>query len=135
MFGIDCEDDSIHLTRGDKAEFSFYRPIMDVSSGKISNYIFKKGDKVTFIVKKKKGYAKLEDEIFRKDFIIEEETPYPLIHLEGKETKWGEIKNKKTVYWFDIVVNDENTPIGYNEDGATKLYLYPEAGEREVNNE
>ena len=131
MFGIDCEDDTIHLTRGDKAEFSFYYPIYDVSDGSVKNYNFKIGDKVTFVVKSKKGYTK--QEIFRKDFFISEETPYPLITLTGEETKWETVKNKKTVYWYDIVLNDDITIKGFDEDGASKLYLYPEA--EEVENE
>lgn len=125
MFGIEQKEDIIHLTRGDKAEFSFYYPIYEGDEEK--NYIFQKGDKVTFIVKEKNGYTK--EEIFRKNFIIQEETPYPIITLTGEETKWGEIKNKKNTYWFDIVLNDDITIMGFSNDGACKIYLYPDAGD------
>ena len=131
MYGIDLEEDTIHLTRGDKLEFSFYYPILNIDDDTISNYVFQKGDKVTFVVKQKKGYADIEKEVFRKTFIISEETPYPLITLSGEETKWGEVKNKKTVYWYDIVLNDEITILGFDENGAKKIYLYPESREGE----
>ncbi len=126
MFGIEEDEDIMHLTRGDKAEFSVYYPIY--VDDEVKNYVFKSGDRLSFIVKEKKGYTK--EEVFRKDFIISEETPYPLITLTGEETKWGEIKNKKQVFWFDVVLNDDVTIMGFSEDGAAKIYLYPEAGEK-----
>ncbi len=129
MLAVDPEDNvTIHLTRGDKIEnLSFYYPIYDKATETISNYVFKVGDKVSFIVKAKKGYTK--EEIFRKDFTIEEETEYPVITLTGEDTKWGEMKNKKTTYWYDIVLNDDTTIVGYDDEGAKKIYLYPEGDE------
>lgn len=127
MLAVDQEDNTtLHLTRGDKVDnLSFYYPISE--GDEIKNYTFKVGDKITFIVKEKKGYTK--EEIFRKDFIIDEETEYPQISLSSEETKWGDIKNKKTTYWYDIVLNDEKTILGYDDEGAKKIYLYPEGGE------
>lgn len=129
MLAIDPEDNvTIHLTRGDKVEnLAFYYPIYDKGTDTVSNYIFKVGDKISFIVKEKKGYSKKE--VFRKEFTIKEETEYPIITLAGEETKWGDIKNKKNTYWYDIVLNDEQTILGYDDEGAKKLYLYPEGDE------
>lgn len=127
MIAVDPDDlVTIHLTRGDKVDnLAFFYPIEE--DGEVTNYIFKVGDKVSFIVKQKKGYSK--EEVFRKDFIIQEETEYPEIVLTGEETKWGDMKNKKTTYWYDIVLNDDVTILGYDDEGAKKLYLYPEGGE------
>ena len=129
MMAVDEEDKTtIHLTRGDRIEhLAFHLPIK-LQNGVEVNYVFKVGDKISFIVKEKKGYDKKE--IFRKDFYIEEETEYPEINLTGEETKWGEIKNKETVYWYDIVLNDDITILGYDKDGAKQIYLYPEGGEK-----
>ena len=129
MIAVDPEDNvTLHLTRGDKiTNLSFYYPILNRDTMEEENYVFKVGDKISFIVKAKKGYTK--EEVFRKEFIIEEETEYPLIQLTGNETKWGEMKNKRTTYWYDIVLNDDITILGYDDDGAKKLYLYPEGDE------
>lgn len=128
MLIIDETDKTtIHLTRGDRIEhLAFYLPIK-LQDGTIQNYIFKVGDKISFIVKEKKGYDK--PEVFRKDFFIEEETEYPEINLQGTETKWGEILNKRATYWYDIVLNDDITILGFDENGAKQIYLYPEGGE------
>ena len=127
MIAIDPEENTtIHLTRGDKVDnLSFYYPIQE--GDEVKNYVFKRGDKISFIVKEKKGYNKAE--VFRKDFIIDEETEHPVIALTGEETKWGEMKNKRTIYWYDIVLNDDTTILGYDDDGPKLIYLYPEGGE------
>ena len=39
------------------------------------------------------------------------------------------MKNKKTIYWYDIVLNDDITILGYDDEGAKKIYLYPEGEE------
>lgn len=129
MVAVESSDNvTLHLTRGDKVDnLSFYYPIKQ--DEEIRNYTFKVGDKISFIVKEKKGYNKAE--IFRKEFIIDEETEYPVINLTAEETKWGEMKNKRTTYWYDIVLNDNETIIGYDDEGAKKIYLYPEGGEED----
>ena len=126
MIAVDQEDEvTIHLTRGDKIEnLCVCYPIEE--EDEIKNYTFKVGDKISFIVKEKKGYT--EENVFRKDFIIDEETEYAQINLNAEETKWGETKNKKTVFWYDIVLNDNVTILGYDDEGAKKIYLYPEGG-------
>lgn len=128
MIAIDPEDNTrLHLTRGDRVDnLSFNFPILE--GGQIKDYIFKKGDKISFIVKEKKGYSK--QEVFRKEFFVEKETKNPIINLTGEETKWGEIKNKRTIYWYDIVLNDDVTILGYDDEGAKEIYLYPEGGEK-----
>lgn len=128
MIAVGEDNTTIHLTRGDKIEnLSFFYPIYNDSTEEVNNYVFKAGEKISFIVKEKKGYTK--EEVFRKDFIINEETEYPKITLTSEETKWGDMKNKKTIYWYDIVLNDNITILGYDDEGAKKIYLYPEGDE------
>ena len=129
MLVVDPDDNvTIHLTRGDKVNnLSFYYPIYNSDTHEEENYVFKVGDKISFIVKKKKGYTK--GEVLRKEFYIEEETEFPEIKLTPKDTKKFELKNKKETYWYDIVLNDDITILGYDEDGAKKIIVYPEGGE------
>ena len=39
------------------------------------------------------------------------------------------LTNKPVTYWYDLVLNETNTIIGYDEDGAKKIIVYPEANE------
>lgn len=138
MVAIDEDDNTtIHLTRGDKTngefnKLAFYFPIYNFAIGKEENYVFWLDDKITFIVMDKKGYTK--SEIFRKTYTIRElgytePTEYPEISLTAEDTKNFPLLNKKKTYWYDIVLNDDTTILGYDEDGAKKIIVYPEGGE------
>lgn len=130
MIAVDEEDlTSIYLTRGDEVNnLSFFYPILNQSTGVLENYRFKKGDKITFVVVSKKGYTK--DEVLRKDFILEQSTEYPVLQLTKEDTKKFDLKNKRVTYWYDIVLNDTTTVLGYDENGAKKLIVFPEGGEK-----
>ena len=51
------------------------------------------------------------------------------VDILGSEMKIGELTNKPIEYWYEIELNDEETIIGYDEDGAKKLILYPEGAD------
>lgn len=129
MIAVDGEDNTtIYLTRGDKVDnLSFFYPVLNEETRKEENYKFKKGDKISFIVVSKKGYTK--DEILRKEFMLEEATEYPLIELTPEDTKKFDLKNKRVTYWYDIVLNDSVTILGYDDEGAKRLIVFPEGGE------
>ena len=135
MLAIDPEDNTIYITRGDVPVFSkiaFCLPIYNDETGEEELYQFKLTDKISFIVKEKKGYTK--DEVFRIDKTLAEmgytePTYYPEIPLTEEMTKKFILSNKKTVYWYDVVLNDTATIIGFDEDGAKKIIVYPEGGE------
>ncbi len=130
MIAVDGEDrTTIYLTRGDKVDnLSFFYPILNKETGQEENYQFKKGDKISFIVVSKKGYTK--DEVLRKEFVIEKKTEYPVIKLTAEDTKKFELKNKRVTYWYDIVLNDNVTILGYDDEGAKRLIVFPEGGEK-----
>lgn len=130
MIAIDEEDfTTIYLTRGDRvSNLSFFYPILNGVTGEEENYKFKKGDKISFIVVSKKGYTK--DEVLRKEFVLKEATECPVIELTSEDTKAFDLKNKRVTYWYDIVLNDEMTILGYDEDGAKKMIVFPEGGEK-----
>jgi len=128
---------TIHLTRGDKTsgEFNrlaFYFPIYNIETEEIENYKFKPTDKISFIVKEKKGYTK--DELLRKEYLISElgytETvEFPELILTPEDTKVFPLLNKKKIYWYDLVLNDATTMLGMDDEGAKKIIVYPEGGE------
>ena len=115
MFKI--EEYKIHLTRGDKGTINL----------SIEDYTFKVKDKVEFRIYKKSGLSQLP--VFKKEVTVEKETDNVDISFTKEDTKLGEAGNKPVTYWYEIELNDEQTVIGYDEDGAKELILYPEGVE------
>lgn len=137
MIKIDEEDrTTILLTRGDSTDgynnkIAFCAPYYD-QTGTLQYRDIQPTDKISFVAYEKKGYTK--EEILRKDYTLkqigcEEPTKYPELQLTSEDTKKFPLKNKAVTYWYDIVLNDEKTIIGYDENGAKKIIVYPEAEE------
>ena len=119
MFVVN-DDMSIYLTRGDTAIFS----VTADNNGK--NYVFQPGDVVRIKVTEKKA---CENVMFQKDFPVTEEAEKVDILLTEEETKIGEVISKPTDYWYEIELNPYTNPqtiVGYDEDGAKILRLFPE---------
>lgn len=132
MIQIDDDQRTLHMTRGDSThskvgKLAFYLPYYDDATGTELNYEFQAGDKISFVVMKKRGYTK--QEILRKEFILEEATQAPEIVLTAEDTKNFELSNRPITYWYEITVNENMTVIGYDDEGASKLIAYPESGE------
>jgi len=137
MIAIGEDKRTIYLTRGDTtSEFfrlAFYFPIYNFATGKEENYTFQLTDKISFIVKEKKGYTKpdvLRIEKTLAEMGYTEPTQYPEIQLTEEDTKAFDLSNKKKTYWYDIVLNDTTTILGYDENGAKELIVYPEGSEK-----
>lgn len=143
MIAIDPEDNrTIYLNRGDEtSEFyklAFYFPIWNVEEQKEEKYLFQLDDKISFVAMKKKGYTK--EEIFRVEKTIREmgftePTYYPEIQLTSEDTKKFDLLDKSATYWYDIILNDTTTILGFMIDdddktGASKIVVFPEATER-----
>lgn len=110
---VQNDDLSIYVTRGDECDITF-------------THAFKKGDVVRFKVTKKKDCGTV---MLQRDFNVTTNGDMFTIHLEGDETKLGEVISKPTDFWYEVELNpdtDPNTIIGYDEDGAKILRLYPE---------
>lgn len=119
MFTIDT-DKTISITRGDSG--SFVAPV---------DYDFQPGDELRLKVFRKKA---CEDVVLQKDFTIAEATESVTLELTEQDTRIGEIISKPTDYWYEIELNPETNPqtlIGYDEDGAKILRLYPEGRDLE----
>lgn len=107
------EDHSIYVTRGDECDI-------------LIDHAFKSGDVVRFKVTRKKDCNTV---MLQRDFTVSGNANSFTIHLEGNETKLGEVISKPTDFWYEVELNpdtDPNTIIGYDEDGAKILRLYPE---------
>ena len=112
MFRRD-DDNTIHLTRGDICDL----PIM---------HMFSAGDVIRFKVMKKKDCNTI---MLQRDFVCESGTDSYVISLSGDDTKIGEVISKPTDYWYEVELNPDTNPetiLGYDEDGAKILRLYPE---------
>ena len=136
MITIGEDKQTIYLTRGDAiSEFfrlAFYFPIWNFETQQEEKYTFQLTDKISFVVKERKGYTKPEVLRIEKTLAemgYTEPTQYPEILLTEEDTKAFDLLNKKATYWYDIVLNDTTTILGYDEDGAKKIIVYPEANE------
>lgn len=138
MITISQDDETtLYLTRGDTTHEKYNRigfcfPIKNLETGEIENYKFKPTDKITFAIFEKKSYTKKE--ILKKKYTLKDigyvkETECPELILTEEDTKKFELTNKKKTYWYDIVLNDTTTVLGYDENGAKKLIVFP--GEEE----
>jgi hypothetical protein len=136
MLAIGEDRQTIYLTRGDVTDkfhnLAFYYPIYNFETEEEEKYQFQPTDKIAFVVKEKKGYTK--EEILRVEKTLKEmgytaPTEYPEIILTEEDTKVFDLLDKRKTYWYDIVLNDTTTILGYDIDGAKKLVIFPEAGE------
>lgn len=136
MIAIGEDKRTIYLTRGDKTSeyfrLAFYFPIWNFATQQEEKYTFQLTDKIAFVVKEKKGYTKTE--VLRVEKTLAEmgfkkPTQYPEIQLTEEDLKVFDLLNKKATYWYDIVLNDSTTILGYDTEGASKLIVFPEAGE------
>lgn len=82
------------------------------------------GDKLKFSIVDKNNYNNL---IFQKEFIVTENSNVAYITLTKEDTTIGEIISKKKEYWYEIEYNGDLTILGFDDDGAKKFILYPEA--------
>lgn len=130
MFKIDAKTKEIHLTRGDKATLGVTATVeYEAEDGTIQlePYIFQKGDVVSFAVHEKKGLNK--PPLVVKSTTVEEETEEVNICLGCNDTALGERLNKEKELWYQIRLNEEQTLVGFDEEGEKILMLYPEGAD------
>ncbi len=114
-------DKEIHINRGDRLLIDF-----SIENGE-NKYIFKDGDKIKFSIYEKKEMDK--PPVLQKEFTPAVGSTSVDIDIPGSEMKIGELTNKPIEYWYEIELNDDETIIGYDEDGAKRLILYPEGAD------
>lgn len=138
MIAIGDDKQTIHLTRGDTPQSNFNKiafkfPIYNLDEEKEEDYVFQPEDKISFIIVEKKGYTKRE--LLRKEYKIKDigytdPTTCPELVLTEEDTKVFPVSNKKQTFWYDLILNDTTTMLGYDQDGAKKIIVYPEVDER-----
>lgn len=124
MVRIDSEDEFlVHLTRGDRCILRVY--MRDNKTQE--DYLFPAGCYVTFAIVSKKGYTK--GDVLRKKVYVHEDTYEVEISLTERDTKIANMIDKKQKYWYNVVVNDDITIIGSDDNGEKTIIIYPEVGE------
>ena len=108
---------TIHINRG-------YSGVLTLT---IKDYTFKSGDEVTMGVYEKKGFEKTS-KLF-KTVTVSNACDSVDIELTSSDTSIDTIANKPITYWYEIELNNNQTVIGYDEDGAATLILYPEGSD------
>ena len=120
MFTVN-EDGTITVTRGDAL---FFCVAMEDDEGVGHN--FQKNDVVRIKIFEKKRCERVAR---HKDFKVTADGESVQIYLSGEETKLGDIISKPKDYWYEIELNPDTNPqtiVGYDENGAKVLRLYPE---------
>lgn len=108
----------IEVNRGDELSLSL---TIQQDTG---TYTFVSGDKVVFSLYNK-GKMNEKAVLIKEVEATGGETTLN-ISLTSEETKIGELINKPVEYWYEIELNDRFTVIGYDDEGAKILMLYPE---------
>lgn len=134
---IAVEGTTIHYTRGDATQEKYNRlafeyPIFNLATRQEEKYMFQLDDKITFVVMNKKGYT--QEEILRKEYTLRDigyENPTEVVDLPltEEDMKVFPLSNKRQTYWYDLVLNDTTTMLGFDNEGAKQIIIYPESGE------
>lgn len=132
MFKIN-DDLSISLTRGDTVSFDVTAKQGDV------DYIFEDGDTIVFKVSEAKDAGAVLLKVSSVAKIKEgEPTTKVTVSLTDEQTAsltGGTIISKPVEFWYEIALENDTrgkvrqTLIGYDEDGAKILRLFPEIGD------
>ena len=89
-------------------------------------YEFEENDKISIIVYNKKGYG--ENPLMTKETVVAKSSNSVDIVLTEEDTTFGEVANKAIVYWYDITLNDNQTIVCFDENGAKEFIQYPAKG-------
>jgi len=118
MLKFDEDGITLLVTRGDKGSVTIKLKM---------GCTFKVGQEVALVVVKRRGYT--EKPVLEKSVIVQEESNTIQIPLTSEDTKIGEYINMPMDYWYNIVVDGDQTIWGSDEDGEKIFRLFPEAKE------
>lgn len=117
----------IHCNRGDKGSISVKVPIsFDANDNPTEFYKFVAGDRVSLNVKQ--DFSKTEF-LMKKEVIVTETTETITFDLTKDDTNFGDLIKQPKNFVYDIVLNNDETIIGYDEFGPRLFVLYPESGD------
>ena len=112
---MDCT--TIYCNRGDQ---------FTVTLNAREDSLFARGDVIKFSIMKENDCTKV---LFEKKFTVEEDAALTFDCLiTSADTRFDKpIKSGEKRYWYEIELNDKDTLIGWDMDGAKVLVLWPEA--------
>lgn len=110
---------TIKLNRGDILSFA-----LSIEKDDQTLYTFQEGDKVTFSIYRKNKMN--EEALLLKEVNATPNETILTIQCTSEETRIGDLINKPIEYWYEIELNGDITVLGYDDEGAKKLILYPE---------
>lgn len=114
MFLIDQETKQISCNK--RNAFSFFFTLENEA-------LFKANDFIEFKVYRKKEMDK--EPLIYKTLTITEPTDTIEITLTTDDTDMKDVENKPIEYWYEIELNNDNTLIGYDENGPKIFQVYP----------
>lgn len=106
-------NDTFHVTWGDKGSFDLT----------FKDYTFNIGDEIELNVYEEDAMD--EEPILNKKLVMDEETDVASMTLLGSDTKLGDPTNERVTYWYEIILNGDQTPFCYDEKGPKLFYIYP----------
>ena len=117
-----------YATHSDYNRIAFYFPIWDAEAEEETKYEFQTTDKITFIVYETKGYTKrellkIEKTLAELGYTAPTETPE--LQLTSEDTMVFPLENKKHTYNYEIILNDDTTILGSDDEGDKKIIVYP----------
>ncbi|MBO7079965.1 MAG: hypothetical protein J6W64_09175 [Bacilli bacterium] len=115
---------TIKLNRGDVLKLSVSLIYDDGTS-----YTFKDGDTLVFSLYNKGKMT--DDTVLMKQVVATGGEESLVINFTNEETKLGDPINKEKEYWYEVELNNEHTVIGYDDEGAKILMLYPEGSKHD----
>lgn len=111
MFRI--KNNEFHVTRGDRGSFNI----------SFENYEFKIGDTIELNIYNEDGLD--QEPIKTKTLEIAAAGPTATMELLGSDTQIGDPITERATYWYEIVLNGDQTPLCYDENGPKLFYIYP----------
>lgn len=122
MLKTNNDTKTISVNRGDQGQsFDFSIPIDDGSF-----YTFQVGDVIRFGVYNRNKLN--EDAVLLKEYTIDEAKTKVTLNFDKDDFVIGDLINKQVTYWYEIQLNN-NTIIGYDDNGAKEFILYPEGSD------
>lgn len=112
-------DDVIHTSRASEGVIEL----------QIEDYTFSIGDTIELRIYEKNGLNK--PPVKTKQIEVTQAGTSIDIELTCEDTDIGDPVNKVVDYWYEIELNDKQTIIGYDENGAKILKLYPKGVEED----
>lgn len=114
---MNINNNTIEITRGNSLALD-----VSIQDG-TDDYIYQEGDIVGIAIYNRNALN--QDAVASKTVTATSGQTTARITLTSDEMKIGTMQNRAVTYWYEITLNGE-TVLGYDENGAKQLILYPE---------